>query len=89
MYGIPTTTTPDDPKMIYMRNMYHEFFWGGFKNEQEVIDAIKKLDKIDPYWDYDPFCLVYGKSPLPDDFVFGFPDIPDDMKNKIKSQRNG
>ena len=85
-HGIPTTNKPDDPNKIYMRNLYHEFFWGGFDNEEEVVKAINHLDKVDPNWNYNSFCLIYGASPLPDDFVFGFPFLPDDMQERIRNR---
>jgi hypothetical protein len=86
-YGIPTCVDPIDPKSIYMRNMYHEFFWGPFKDEQLVTDAINALDEADPYWDYDPFCIICGCDPLPSDYVFGFPAVDDETKKRIYAGR--
>ena len=86
-HGVQTCSKPTDPQALYMRNMYHEYFWGPFKTEQEIIDAIIKLDQIDPYWDYDPFCIVYGADPLPKDFVFGFTSISDVMWQRISLAR--
>ena len=83
-HGIPTCASPTDPKAIYMRNMYHEFFWGPFASEDEVSRAIATLDKADEYWDYDPFCMIYGADPLPKDFVFGFPDVPREIRTRIE-----
>lgn len=86
-YGIPQCSKPIDPKSIYMRNLYREWFWGPFKDEQEVIDAIDTLDKVDPYWDYDPFCLIYGADPLPKDFVKGFTFLDDAARERISNSR--
>ena len=86
-HNLPICIEPKDPNSIYMRNMYHEFFWGPFKDEQEVISAIHALDNADPYWDYDPFCLIYGADPLPENFVSGFSFIDDAMKERIMSKR--
>lgn len=82
-YGIPTCSEPKDPKSIYMRNAFHEFFWGPFKNEQEITAAVKSLNKADPYWDYDPVCIIYGADPLPKNFVLGFPFVDGAMKSRI------
>ena len=82
-YGVPTTTIPSDPRSIYMRNLYHEFFWGPFSDEREVAMAIVRLDTADPHWDHDPFCMVYGANPLPRDFVGGFPDVSQEFRNEV------
>jgi hypothetical protein len=71
-HGIPTTTEPNRPECLYMRNMFHEFFWGPFETEDELEAAVAKLDVADPYWDYEAFCIIHGANPLPKDFVFGF-----------------
>jgi hypothetical protein len=86
-YDIQTCSEPNDPNSIYMRNLYHTFFWGPFKDAQAVIDAINHLDEVNPYWDYDPFCIIYGANPLPEDFVFGFQSIEDEMKERIRANR--
>ena len=86
-YGLPTCQDPSDPSCIYMRCMYYEFFWGPFKDEEEITKAINKLDADVPYWDYDCFCIVYGKNPLPEDYVFGFESIPEEMRSRIEKQR--
>jgi len=85
--GILTCVEPKDPESIYMRNMFHTFFWGPFKDEQAVIGAIKILDETDPCWDYNPFCIIYGANPLPDDFVNGFPFVDDSMVKRIMELR--
>jgi hypothetical protein len=85
--GVPTCPNPDDSSKIYMRNMYHEFFWGPFSDEEEVSQAIAKLDKADDMWDYDPFCMIYGASQLPQDFVNGFQSVPQEMRDRIESKR--
>jgi len=87
-YGIPTCSEPTDPKSMYMRNLYHSYFWGPFKNELEVINAINILDKADPYWDYDPFCIIFGADPLPHgDFTFGFKFVDDVVTKRIHAAR--
>lgn len=83
-YGIPTTNEPSDSTCIYMRNMYHEFFWGPFNTENACSEAIAALDKADSDWDYDPFCMIYGANPLPKDFVFGFSNVPDEIRRRIE-----
>lgn len=85
-HGIPTCSEPKDASAIYMRNLYHEFFWGPFKTEDEVSAAIAALDKADEYWDYDPFCMIYGADPLPEDFVSGFRDVPREIRARIESK---
>jgi len=71
-----------------MRNLYHEWFWGPFKDEQALIDAIKILDKVDLYWDYDPFCIIYGSNPLPTDYVYGFKIVSNEVRERIESSRH-
>lgn len=82
-HGVITCHDPKDSAAIYMRNLFHTFFWGPFHSEQEVVDAIAKLDKADSYWDYEPFCMIYGADPLPKDFVAGFPFVPDEIRERI------
>lgn len=86
-HGIPTCVDPDKPECLYMRNLFHEWFWGPFKDEKELVDALNVLDKADPYWDYDPFCIIYGMNRLPKDYVFGFKCAPDEMKERIYAAR--
>lgn len=86
-HGIPTCQDPIDPKSIYLRNLFREFFWGPFKDVDEVVSAINQLDIVDPYWDYDPFTIVHGLTPLPTDYVFGFPSVSDEIKNEIYLRR--
>lgn len=71
-----------------MRAMYCTFFYGPFQDEASLIEAIKKLDDSDPYWDYDLFCIHYGKSPLPSDYINGFNFVDNDMRNRIEAARN-
>lgn len=85
---IPTTQTPDNPNALYFRIMYREFFFGPFETEKQLVSALKQLDTDDPYWDYDCFCIHYGKNPLPDDFVRGFRFISKDQRNSIEEKRN-
>lgn len=86
-HNVPVCADPVDPESLYMRNLYHEFFWGPFKDEQAVIDAVKVLDKADEYWDYDPFCVIHGASPLPDNYVTGFGFVDDCVKDRIMDAR--
>lgn len=86
-HGIQTTSVPNQPQCLYMRNPYHEFFWGPFADEGELIKAVIALDKADPYWDYDPFCIIYGADPLPTDFVFGFRFADSALKERVYAAR--
>lgn len=86
-YKIPTCKDPTDPSCLYMRNLFREWFWGPFKDEQALIDAIKILDKFDPHWDEDPFCIIYGSNPLPTDYVFGFKSVSGEVRERIESSR--
>ena len=86
-HGIQTTGTPDNPDCLYMRNLYHEFFWGPFADEAELTTAVLALDKADPYWDYYPFCITYGANPLPDDFVLGFRFADAALKERVSAAR--
>ena len=70
-----------------MRNLYNEFFWGPFADEAELTKAVVALDKADSYWDYDPFCIIYGANPLPSDFVFGFRFADDALKERLDAAR--
>ncbi len=65
-YGVPTVSSPSDPKALYVRCMYHTFWWGPFAGEAEVADALKKLDTAEPMWDYDCFAIHYGVANLKD-----------------------
>lgn len=85
--GIPTCRHPTDPTSMYMRNLYHTFFYGPFQTEAELTAAINQLDRTVVYWDYDPFCLIYGAAPLPTDYVFGFQSVPTEMRARIEAQR--
>jgi len=86
-HGIQTVREPTDPKSLYMRNLYHEFFWGPFADEAALTAAVIALDKADPYWDYDPFCIIYGADPLPSDFVFGFKRASDELRARLEKAR--
>lgn len=86
-HGIPTTAIPDRPACLYMRNLYHEFFWGPFEDEAALTAAVLRLDEIDPMWDYYPLCIVYGANPLPEDFVFGFPAASPDLYERVRAAR--
>ena len=85
--GNPTCIDPVNPECFYMRNLFHEYFWGPFETEQAVIDAIDRNDTADPYWDYNPFCIIKGLYPLPKDYVYGFPFVDDAIKARILAAR--
>lgn len=70
-----------------MRNMFHEYFWGPFADEAALTSAVLALDKADSYWDYDPFCIIYGADPLPKDFVFGFKFADDALRARLEAAR--
>lgn len=86
-YGIPTCADPVDPYAIYLRNMYHEFFWGPFADEAEVVRALRTLDAAEPMWDYDPFCMVFGANPLPSDYVNGFRSVSQEIRKRVEAGR--
>lgn len=86
-HGIPICRDPVDAESFYMRNLFHEYFYGPFPNEQSVIDAIKHLDSVDSYWDYDPATIIRGILPLPKDYVFGFPHDREIQKRIFSTAR--
>ncbi len=86
-HNIPTCGAPTRPECLYMRNLFHEFFWGPFEDEAALIKAVQTLDAADPYWDYDPFCIVYGANPLPQDFVFGFRFADAGLTQRVHNSR--
>lgn len=86
--SIPTTKNPNDPNQFYMRLMYHEFFFGPFATEDDLVAAIQELDGWDKMWDYDGFCIIRGANPLPKSFVTGFPFVEDEsLWDKIRQRR--
>ena len=84
--GLPATSDPDDPTALYVRLMYHEWFFGPFKDEAAVTAAINQLDRTAVWWDYDCWTLHYGANPLPKDFVHGF-GYEKEMRERIEAQR--
>jgi len=84
---IPTCGHPTDEKSLYMRCMYRTYFFGPFKDIEELTAAINYLDKVKPMWDNDGFCIVYGANPLPEDYVFGFRFIDSCVREQIEKQR--
>ena len=64
-YGVKTCTEPTDPSGIYIQCLYHEFFYGPFRDTNELLSAIVLLDEQSPMWDYDTFRLVLGQDPFP------------------------
>jgi hypothetical protein len=59
-HGVPTTTEALDPHALYVRCMFHPFFYGPFPDEDALVAALRTLDKEDPMWDYDCFCIHRG-----------------------------
>lgn len=86
-HGVQVCKHPTKPNMLYIRVMYHEWFWGPFKTEQDVLDAMIKLDEKDPYWDYDCFSIHYGADPLPDNYVTGFNFLSQESIDKLEKER--
>jgi len=84
---IPTVKNPVCPDKFYFRLMYHEFFFGPFNTKDDVSKALADLDTWNEMWDYDSFCIIRGMSPLPDDFVFGFPFVSDEERKEIEIRR--
>ena len=84
---IPTTRTPNDPNKLYFFIMYQSFFFGPFATEEELVEAMKRLDAWDNMWDYDCFGIVYGANPLPKDLAFGLPFVDKDMRDRIIANR--
>lgn len=85
-HGVPTSSKPDDPDGLYFRCMYHTFFYGPFKTEAELVEALRTLDKADPMWDYDPFCIHKG-DPTSTDWVGGLPFVSDEDRKRIEAAR--
>jgi hypothetical protein len=82
-HNIPTTPSPDQPSKLYMRCMYHTFFYGPFDDEEAVIRAIVTLGRADPYWDDDGRAILWGSNPLPKDMAFGHRFVGEDMLDRI------
>lgn len=85
-HGVATCVEPKEATSLYIRCMYHEFFYGPFRSEDACSEAIASLDKADPYWDYDCFCIHYGAEPLPKDFAYGFPFVDEEMRRSIEAK---
>ncbi len=85
---LPRTVEPTEKDKFYFRVTYSTFFFGPFDTENDVAIALKALDAWDEMWDYDSFCIIHGVSPLPEDFVFGFPFIEDDVRKRINEKRH-
>ena len=87
-FGVPVTNEASDEKALYVRCMYHEWYYGPFASEDDVVTALKTLDKEYPYWDYDPFAIHYGVEGMKDalnDPVY----ITGEARKKIESLRRG
>lgn len=85
-YGVPTSREPSDPNALYFRCMYHEFFYGPFQTEHELVEALRTLDKADPMWDYDCFAIFRG-DPNSTDWVGGLPFVSDEERERIEAAR--
>lgn len=83
-----TTRKPDQEGKLYMRIMFREFFFGPFADLAAVGNAMSELDAKDDCWDYDGVCVIYGKNPLPEDFVYGFDFVTKKEREKIELIRN-
>lgn len=87
-HQIPKCKHPDNPSKLYMQNMFCNWFWGPFDSEEHITEAINILDESDPYWCYDPFCILYGADPLPSDYTYGLQPIPLTMRERIENNRH-
>ena len=85
-HGVPTCLRPDDPNALYFRCMFHEFFYGPFKTEAELVAALRMLDQADPMWDYDCFAIYYG-DPKATDWVSGLPFVSGEQRGRIEAER--
>ena len=85
--GVPTCAHPVDPQALYVRCMFHSFFYGPFADDAAVIAALRTLDDADPYWDYDSFAIHYGADPLPADYVGGFRFVTPEQRAAIEKGR--
>lgn len=86
-HGLPTCADPVDANAFYVRVLYSTFFYGPFEDEGTLTAAINHLDATVEWWDYDCFAIMRGLTPLPTDYVFGFPFIEPDLLAKIEAQR--
>lgn len=84
---IPKVNHPTDPSKIYIRCMYHEFFYGPFDDEVATREFVDWMDENEPYWDYDCYCIIFGADPLPKDYVFGFQSVPSEMRDRIEQNK--
>jgi hypothetical protein len=66
--------------------MFHTFFYGPFADEAAVGAALRILDKADPMWDYDAFCIHYG-DPKSDNWVTGLPFVSHEQRERIEAMR--
>lgn len=85
-FEIPTAQAPDDPKGLYVRVTYDGFFYGPFKNEGELVAALRTLDKVDPQWDEYGFHIHRG-DPTSDDWVNKLPFVTVDDRERIEAAR--
>ena len=85
-FGVPICSKPNDPESLYFRCMFHTFFFGPFKSEEELVRALQALDKADPMWDYDCFCIHRG-DPNSTDWVSGLPFVSQEERARIEAAR--
>lgn len=83
--GVPVCQHPTEPKSLYIRIMFRDWFLGPF-TEEEATAAVNRLDQIDPYWDYDCWTIHFGADPLPKDYVGGF-EYAAEVRARIDAQR--
>jgi len=83
-----TTTEAINPDKMYLRLMYHEFFWE-FDTVKEIKTFVKYMDEKDAMWDYDCFGIHKGdpRWGIDKDFgCFDFEFLPE-IKKEIEEYR--
>jgi hypothetical protein len=83
---LPGTRHPAAPG-LYFRRGYGEWFYGPFATPQAMGEAMAQLDRVQPYWDYDGVCRLHGCSPLPVDYVNGFPTLTAEERTMADAAR--
>lgn len=53
------TTNANDSNKMYLRLLYHTFFWE-FDTIDEIKQFVKEMDEKDPMWDYDCYTIHKG-----------------------------
>jgi hypothetical protein len=65
-----TTTKAIHKDKMYLRLLYHEFFWE-FDTIEEIKAFVRKMDEEEPMWDYDCFTIHKGDPRWETDKNFG------------------